>query len=299
MFALGTDSGIVMVGSDGEVSSRALENSKVRAVVAHSGQVAAAVEESGILMGKDDDWEPVGLDGKIIWTLASLGGVLYAGVEPAAILRREPSGIWTELSGLSLVDGYGDWHSPWGPPDLCSIVAEPGRLIVGVEVGGVAVSLDDGLSWYAANTGLFEDVHAVAAAGEVLVAATGGGFHYSTDGGEHWSWEAEGIDRGYTQGLAIADGHVLVSAASGPPPLWESGGPEAAIFRASLRSDQLAFEKVADDFKGNVGRQGLVASDGQVVAGTSAGELLLSTDDGATFEIVASGLPAINAVAIV
>lgn len=298
MFALATDGGILAVSRDGEKRESGLENSKIRSVVPVGEQIAVAADDIGVLIGSGDSWEEAGLGGKIIWTLSSVGNVLYAGLEPAAILRREPSGTWTELSALSLVDDYADWHSPWGPPDLCSIVAEPGRLIVGVEVGGVAISLDDGLTWQAANNGLFEDVHAVAAAGETLFAATGGGLHCSRDAGANWTWEADGIDRGYTQGLAITEGHVVVSAASGPPPMWEAGGPEAAIFRASLRSEVLEFEKVAEGFEGNIGRQGLAASGDLVVAGTSAGELLVSTDSGESFDTVASDLPGINAVAV-
>lgn len=298
MFALATDAGILVVTQDGETAESGLENSKVRSVAPVGDRIAVAADGVGVLIGSGDSWEEAGLDGQTIWTLTSLGNLLFAGLEPAAILRREPSGTWTELTALSLVDGYGEWHSPWGPPDLCSIVAEPGRLIVGVEVGGVAVSLDDGLNWKAVNNGLFEDVHAVAAAGETLFAATGGGLHCSRDSGENWTWEADGIDRGYTQGLAITEGHVLVSSASGPPPMWEAGGPEAAIFRASLRSEALAFEKVSEGFEGNIGRQGFAASGDLVVAGTSAGEFLVSTDSGKSFATVASALPAINAVAI-
>lgn len=298
MFVLATESGVLTVSQQGGVEQPALGDYRAVAVVAVGEQIAVAADEIGVLIGSGDTWEEAGLGGKIIWTLSSVGNVLYAGLEPAAILRREPSGTWTELSALSLVDDYADWHSPWGPPDLCSIVAEPGRLIVGVEVGGVAISLDDGLTWQAANNGLFEDVHAVAAAGETLFAATGGGLHCSRDAGANWTWEADGIDRGYTQGLAITEGHVVVSAASGPPPMWEAGGPEAAIFRASLRSEVLEFEKVAEGFEGNIGRQGLAASGDLVVAGTSAGELLVSTDSGESFDTVASDLPGINAVAV-
>lgn len=175
MFALATDAGILVVSQEGEIGEAGLQNSKVRSVAPVGEQIAVAADGAGVLIGYGESWEEAGLAGKIIWTLSSVGNVIYAGLEPAAILRREPSGTWTELSALSLVEGYADWHSPWGPPDLCSIVAEPGRLIVGVEVGGVAISLDDGLTWQPANDGLFEDVHAVAAAGETLFAATGGG----------------------------------------------------------------------------------------------------------------------------
>ncbi len=91
---------------------------------------------------------------------------------------------------------------------------------------------------------------------------------------------------------------MLATASSGPPPLWESGGPEAAIFRADAGDDDLRWAVVAEGFAGNVERQALAASGDFVVAGTTAGEVLVSGDAGHTFEVVSTGLPAIAAVAI-
>lgn len=299
MFVLATKGGLATISTDGELLSMSREGDAVKAVVPLEGELAIAVEGRGVLIGSGEDWRQVGLEDQIIWTLGAQDGSLYAGLEPAAIMRLEHSGDWTELSGLTRVDGYSGWHSPWGPADLCSIVAEPDRLIVGIEIGGVAISMDGGLSWMAANSGLFEDVHAVVAVGDCLVATTGGGLHCSRNGGENWTWESEGMDRGYTQGLAIAGDNVLVSAASGPPPMWESNGPEAAIFRARLTAEPLEFVMTTDKFVGNVGRLGMASSGDAVVAGTSAGELLVSHDAGATFEILIRDLPEINDVTIV
>ena len=171
-------------------------------------------------------------------------------------------------------------------------------LLVGVELGGVAVSHDRGATWEARNGGLFDDVHVVLADGPLLYATTGMGCFVSLDEGWRWSWASDGIDRGYTLGLAWTDDAVVVSAASGPPSLWEAGGPEAAIYRSSSRGREPRWERVFDAFGGAVERNCLQARDALVVAGTTDGELLISRDAGRTFSVGRSDLPAVNAVAL-
>ena len=165
-------------------------------------------------------------------------------------------------------------------------------------IGGVAVSHDRGATWEARNGGLFDDVHVVLADGPLLYATTGMGCFVSLDEGWRWSWASDGIDRGYTLGLAWTDDAAVVSAASGPPSLWEAGGPEAAIYRSSSRGREPRWERVFDAFGGAVERNCLQARDALVVAGTTDGELLISRDAGRTFSVGRSDLPAVNAVAL-
>lgn len=301
MLVLGTDQGIIEIGLDGAVISQALEDTLVTCAVPTDGGYLVGTESKGVLLGAGDSWRTTGLADRIVWTVAvSDAGPLrqYAGTEPAGIWLLDGY-EWMELASLGEVDGADEWHSPWGPADLCSIVVEENRLIVGIEVGGIAVSADEGRSWRACNFGLFEDVHRVVADGDLLYATTGGGVHRSSDGGETWSWQAEGIDRGYTQGLVLSNGHVLVAASSGPPPLWAAGGPEAAIFRAKSTTEPMQFDLVIDGFAGNIDRRAMACLGERVAAGTSEGELLWSEDSGASFSEIAAGLPPITSVAFI
>src|SRR5665213_1812718 len=143
-----------------------------------------------------------------------------------------------------------------------------------------------------------DDVHVVLADGPLLYATTGMGCFVSPDEGWRWSWASDGIDRGYTLGLAWTDDAVVVSAASGPPSMWEAGGPEAAIYRSSSRGSEPRWERVFDAFGGAVERNCLHARDALVVAGTTDGELLISRDAGRTFTVGRSDLPGVNAVAL-
>ncbi len=295
---LATRAGLLQVDDTGATRGIELDGRKVAAVDARGDAVAAAVSGEGVWLRTHGVWRNLGLEDMTVWTVA-LGDdhEVYAGVEPAALWCLRP-GNSHELNGLTAIDGHENWHSPWGAADLSTIVVDGDRLIVGIEVGGIAVSHDRGATWEARNDGLFDDVHGVVADDESLYATTGMGCFLSHNEGRHWRWASDGIDRGYTLGLARTDDALLVGAASGPPPLWDAGGPEAAIFRADARATSLEWERVFDDFAGAVERNCLAATGDLVVAGTTAGELLLSRDGGRSFAVKGSDLAPVHAVAI-
>jgi BNR/Asp-box repeat. len=295
---LATGAGLLQLDDTGATCGVEFEGREVVAVDARGDVVAAAVSGGGVWLRAHGDWRNLGMTDTTIWTVA-LGDddEVYAGVEPAALWCLA-NGSPRDLGGLAAVDDHDNWHSPWGPADLSTIVVDGDRLVVGVEVGGIAVSHDRGETWEARNEGLYEDVHSVVADGSSLYATTGMGCFVSRDEGRHWTWASDGIDRGYTLGLAQSNDVLVVGAASGPPPLWDAGGPEAAIFRADAGAPSLEWARVFDDFAGAVERNCLAASGDLVVAGTTAGELLLSHDGGRSFALERSDLAPVHAVAI-
>jgi hypothetical protein len=295
---LATGDGLITLDCQGTEIGRDFAGLEVASVAALGDLVAVAVPGRGVQRRVGGAWEPLGLSDAQVWAVAlGVDGAIYAGLEPAA-LWCWANGHGEVLDGLDSVEGRADWDSPWGAADLSAVVAEAGRLVVGVEVGGVAVSHDGGVTWTARNDGLYPDVHRVVAVGDTLVASTGLGLFCSRDEGRTWTAADDGLDRGYALGLACSGGRVLAAVASGPPPLWESGGPEAAIFAAALDADPLVWETVSEGFAGAVERQGLDALGDTVVAGTNAGEVLVSTDRGTTFTGVRDGLAPIVGVAL-
>lgn len=308
---LATGDGLLVADMTGKVLGSHLDGAEIHAVLTSGGSAFAAPEGRGVLRAKlpldpSSDWEPLGLEDQRVWTLAAASGAGAAGralvgLEPAALCEVGGDGGQSRLDSLEFVEGHEDWHSPWGPADLCAVCVDGDRVVVGVEVGGVAVSEDAGKTWTARNDGLYEDVHRLALLGDTWAATTGMGFHISTDAGLTWSWEMEGVDRGYTQGLAVVGSSadtLVMSSASGPPPMWESGGPEAALFRLHTTQTPYLWDLVCDGFRGNVDRGGIASAGDLVVAGTSEGELLLSRDAGWEFDLVAEGMPPIIAVAV-
>lgn len=295
---LATRAGLLTLDESGATVAADFPGDEVVAVDARGGRRAAAISGRGVYRDGPDGWQYLGLEGVIVWAIAlDEHGAVYAGIEPAGLVRLG-DGDECELVGLAAVDGHVDWHSPWGPADLAAIALDGDRIVVGVEVGGVAVSHDRGATWEARSVGLYEDVHHVIADGPVLVATTGMGCYRSGNEGRTWTWEQQGIDRGYTQGLARTGRHLVVSASSGPPPMWERGGPEAALFRADAFATPLRWEVVHEHMTGNVERLGVAADGDFVVAATTAGEVLVSHDAGATFALLRSDVDPVHAVAI-
>ncbi|KAA0236221.1 MAG: hypothetical protein JJLCMIEE_03262 [Acidimicrobiales bacterium] len=296
---LATSEGLVVVDLAGETVEQHFEARPVTSVDARAGTTVAAVEGGGVQRRSPggDAWQSLGLETSRIWVVAlAADGTAYAGLEPAALWRLG-SGPAAEID-LSKVPNHDFWHSPWGPADLNSVVVDGSRLVTGIEVGGVAVSTDGGDSWDSRNEGLYEDVHHVVTDGERFYATTGMGFHRSIDEGCTWVWENDGVDRGYTQGLALCGDRLVMSSASGPPPLWEPDGPDAAIFVADAATRPARWEIACEGFGGNIERQALQASGAVVVAGTTAGELIVSTDGADSFTVVREGLPPITSVAL-
>ena len=295
---LATDAGLLQVDDTGRTCAVDFGGRQVVAVDARGDLVAAALSGGGVRLRVDGGWRNLGLEDATVWTVAvGENHEVYAGVEPAALWRLG-EGEPLELNGLRGVVGHDEWHSPWGAADLSTIVVDGDRLIVGVEIGGVAVSHDRGATWEARNEGLFEDVHVVIASDAFLCATTGMGCFLSNDEGRRWTWASDGIDRGYTLGLAQTDDAFLVGGASGPPSLWDAGGPEAAIYRAHEGAPLFQWEIVFDEFVGAVERNCLVAHGELVVAGTTSGELLLSHDAGRSFTLERADLAPVHAVAI-
>lgn len=296
---LATDDGVVATDPSGEILDRHLAGTKVTGVDAHGGVVAVRAEGVGVQRrkGSAGEWESLGLADANVWTVrVADGGAVFAGLEPPT-LQRLGDGPAVELD-LTGVEGYSFWHSPWGPANVNSVIVEGDRFVIGVEVGGVAVSSDGGRTWEARNEGLYEDVHHVVADGVNLYATTGMGFHRSKDAGRSWTWENDGVDRGYSQGLTLCGSSIVMAAASGPPPMWEVGGAEAAIFVADTAATPLDWRIATEAFEGNVERGGLQSAGSLVVAATTVGELLVSTDGAETFKLVRDDLAPVTAVAI-
>lgn len=296
---LATDDGVVVADPSGEIVERHLAGAKATGVDARGDVAVVRAEGVGVQRrrGAGGEWESLGLEDANVWTVrVADGGAVFAGLEPPTLLRLG-DGPAVELD-LTTVEGHSFWHSPWGPANVNTVIVDGDRIVVGVEVGGVAVSTDGGRTWDARNDGLYEDVHHVVADGANLYATTGMGFHRSTDEGRTWTWENDGIDRGYSQGLALCGSRIVMAASSGPPPMWEAGGPEAAIFAAEVAGDALDWQVVTEAFVGNVERGGLQSAASLVAAGTTAGELLVSTDGAETFKLVRDDLAPVTAVAI-
>jgi photosystem II stability/assembly factor-like uncharacterized protein len=273
---------------------------------------------SGMTYG--DDGPPI----PTVWSLASAGSSLFAGVEPAGLFRSEDRGAtWSHVEGLTNHPTRSSWQPGAGGLILHSIVphpTDPARTWVGISSVGTFETRDGGASWEPRNKGVRAGFnpdpypvtgqcvhHLVAAAGEpdTLYQQNHCGVYRSDDGGSSW------VE--ITEGLPSEFGFPMVTDPRDPDTAWviplngaDKGrfmpDAHAAVWRTRdrgaswTRSDdglptQDAYlsvlrEAMARDTLDPVG----------IVFGTSTGQLWQSTDEGDSWRMITDTLPEIWAV---
>ena len=273
---------------------------------------------SGMTYGDDGPAIPT------VWSLATAGSTLFAGVEPAGLFRSEDrGGTWSHVEGLTNHPTRPTWQPGAGGLILHSIVphpTDPARTWVGISSVGTFETRDGGASWEPRNKGVRAGFnpdpypvtgqcvhHLVAAAGEpdTLYQQNHCGVYRSDDGGSNW------IE--ITEGLPSEFGFPMVTDPRDPATAWviplngaDKGrfmpGAHAAVWRTRdrgaswTRSDDglpkhdaylsVLREAMARDTLDPVG----------IVFGTSTGQLWQSADEGDTWRMITDTLPEIWAV---
>lgn len=259
-------------------------------------------------------FENAGLPVDDVFSIAvgSVGGAVYAGCEPSMLFRSHDGGeSWEELEALRCIPSAPSWSfppRPWtshvrwiapGPHDA-------GRLLVGIELGGVMLSEDGGESWKDHRPGAQPDCHALAwhprAEGRAYEAA-GGGAAWSVDGGETWSGADEGRDRDYVWALAVDPDEPerwYVSASPGPMQAHGSGSAEAHLYRWQGEGPWRRLTAGLPDPIDSMPYALAILPGGALIAGLADGRLYRSDDRGESWrevELEGDGLPSVTALA--
>lgn len=291
MIVVGTADGISDVALDGTPLRRALAGVQVDAV---SGEWAI-VEGRVVALGTGSVVDlPDGLVATAV--LAGPRGRALVGTEGAHLVPVGGPGRPLPDGAFEAAAGRQEWASPWGgAPAVRSLAAGPDGPLVGVHGGGVWRSEGDG---WASSVPAEAGVHQVVASGKVVAVAAASGVGLSADGGRSWEWKQSGLPGTYCRAVALADGWLVAAVAP------EQGARRSVLVRRPLADRSRGWVKCGDSGKDDLPDQfdhpvdtGALAAAGPVVAlGTPAGDLLVSQDSGATWEIVDDSIPGVSCV---
>jgi hypothetical protein len=290
-----TDDGLRTFDAGGVDGGVELEGHAVGALLADGPERWAVVDRGQIWATDGDGWSPLVVLEDLRATVLSFTDRLLIGTS-SAHLFSVVDGRATPLDGFDRAEGRSDWYTPWGgPPDTRSISEWGPDVYVNVHVGGILRTNDAGETW-TPTIDIDADVHRVATAEGLVLAACADGLATSTDRGATWSMRRDGLAAAYMRGVTVCGDAVLVSASNGPR------GGRAAVYRGDLRDG--GFERCAnglpESFDDNIDSLCLDSPpDGSFAAfGTGDGRVFASDDGGGTWGEVASGLPEIHAVLV-
>jgi BNR/Asp-box repeat len=221
---------------------------------------------------------------------------VHVGTSEARLFRLEGSRL-TPVVGFDAVEGREAWYTPWGgPPDTRSISEWDDDVYVNVHVGGILRTDDHGEKWHA-TIDIDADVHQVATAEGLVLAAAAHGLASSRDRGATWTHRTDGLEALYARAVVVSGDGVLMSTSNGPR------GGRAGVYRAPLLGGP--FERcrtgLPEWFEDNIDTYCLDAlNDGSYAAlGTADGAVYVSDDGGATWHVVATGLPLVHQLLLV
>lgn len=274
-------------------------------------KIYAGTENGVVYISSAKEWhESSKLDGKVYClatTLIDENLHVYAGIEPAKLfMSLDRCKTWHELRSLQNIASMNEWHSPWGPADLNSIVFNPRdrrQIYVGIEVGGVMKSNDEGATWTEVSSGLHKDVHCLAVNyynPKIIFAATGGGIYRTVSAGELWVDIGNKIDLKYAVSVAIHPAKpniTYLAIAMGPP------GNQALLYRSDDYGEtwDLMHNGLPYPMLKGVRRRALIVNPeapAEVYVGTSDGIVFYSSNEGMKWESVANANNTINALAL-
>jgi photosystem II stability/assembly factor-like uncharacterized protein len=300
-----------------------------------NGHVLAGAK-GGVYRSADggQSWQHVGLQDREVLELMPASQdprLLYAGTVPAALFRSRDGGdTWTEIESFTRAWNAESWGLPsipnWPPGARAhSIVVDATnaeRCMVGIEVGGVVTTDDDGATWSTTMPADVPDIHYVVAhpaQPEKLFCSTGfgrvgdqgagerpmAGMYASDDGGQSWRYVWEGMLHRYTRPLCIdprPPHAVTVGTALSARPYINyrmEGGAHGQVYQTI---DGGATWRPLGDAPHSPSVAAILCV---VPAGDAAGNVLVGTDQGevwhvaaatTTWTLLADGLPPVQSV---
>jgi photosystem II stability/assembly factor-like uncharacterized protein len=253
-------------------------------------------------------------------------GVVYAGVEPAALFKStDNGGTWQFVQSLNDHPSRPNWQPGAGGLCLHTVVPDPTdlqRMYVAISAAGVFRTTDGGASWHPANQGtrvnfMPDQPPAYAEMGQCvhkvvlnpseprrLYQQNHCGVYRSDDGADSWVEITEGLPSDWGFSIAVhphnADTIWVCPGISG----YKHWVPDGAMAVYRTRNQGQTWDKLTQglpqkDAYVNVLRDGMAVDALQPVGiyvGTNTGQLFRSVNEGDSWEQAPNFFPAINSV---
>jgi photosystem II stability/assembly factor-like uncharacterized protein len=246
---------------------------------------------------------------------------LWVGVDPGVLFRTDDGGKnWYEVTGLSQHPTHEKWSPGGGGMMVHHILPDkfhPNRVYVGVSVGGVYRSDDDGKTWRPMNKGVLADfqpdtypefgqcTHSMVASPtkpDLLFQQNHCGVYRTDDAGGTWQDMCKGLPSRFGFPMAILrqeEQTIFVIPENGPERRYVCDG-KMIVYRS--RNGGKKWEKLTKGLPqkhvySQVLRHGMTtdALDG-VYFGTNNGEVYYSRNGGDKWEVLQANLPGVLSV---
>jgi photosystem II stability/assembly factor-like uncharacterized protein len=326
---IGTSDGVFVTDASGKPEPvEGLAGHEVRALKASNGAILAGAED-GVYLSKNGgrSWKKSGVEGKIVWDIAAAPGderTIYVGTQPAALYRSQDGGeTWAEIDSMQRIPGSEKWCVPNSDAGarartLVLDAGNPSRYWVGLEVGGVLSTADDGATWTSVMTG--GDIHVMAAdpaRPDRLYMTTGfgryaddpqpreervAGAFRSKDGGQSWEYLWKDREPPYTRPMCV-DARAPHALTIGCAPTAfashkDEGGAKSRLYQTTDGGDTWSDLGDADHSPSAANILAVAPAPdapGNVLVGTDTGEVW-RVSPSAEWTLLVNGLPAVQSI---
>jgi hypothetical protein len=291
-----TRDGLHSLDADGHRMGVAHAGRSVTAIVRDGPQLWAIVDKSEVWYAPTGQWRLMASLESDTAICIAMTDAIHVGTSEARLFRLEGTAL-ESVASFDAIEGRSAWYTPWGgPPDTRSFSEWGQDVYVNVHVGGILHTDDRGATWDP-TIDIDADVHQVATAEGLVLAACAGGLATSADRGTTWTMRSDGLEAPYSRAVVVSGDELLVSASDGPR------GGHAAIYRGALTGGR--FERCTDGlpawFDDNIDTYCLDSlNNGSFAAlGTADGRLFRSQDRGRVWRELSADLPAVQHVLVV